>query len=514
MPQSYTSKSSRKSNKNNEFIAENVAENVDDESDHRDEIVESVSSDNDGVDYEEQEQEQDHKERKTIIIEGTKYDITDFDHPGGNIINYATGENNDATDAFREFHYRSTTARRVLTSLPHITNDFSEYNDNVNDNTDESNYQQDTEDTEIKEDFREMRKTLINNGCFEPDYIHVYFRLMEIAFYFGLGTFLAPYNIYASLFSFIMFKTRCGWVQHEAGHTSLTGIKTIDRVIQTVTMGFGGGVSASVWNSMHNKHHATPQKIKHDIDLDTTPAVAFFNTAFERNTNGPKSAKFMNRLWMRLQAWTFLPLVNGVFVHLFWTYYLHPRKVLGLGPVTASVKDKLQNVKWLEAISMSLSHTVIPAIFMSYSNYSFLTSYFLLMICNFWNFIYLFGHFSLSHTFTDVIPEDKHLLWFQYAINHSVNISTKSQLVSWIMGYLNFQIEHHLFPSMPQYKNAIAAPYIRKFCDKWSKTKYETRYTEIGYFDAWYKMFSNLNKVGKHYYENGITEHNVHQKTH
>jgi release factor glutamine methyltransferase len=24
------------------------------------------------------------------------------------------------------------------------------------------------------------------------------------------------------------------------------------------------------------------------------------------------------------------------------------------------------------------------------------------------------------------------------------------------MGYLNFQIEHHLFPSMPQYKNAAA----------------------------------------------------------
>jgi fatty acid desaturase/cytochrome b involved in lipid metabolism len=516
--QSYRSKSSHKSKKTNEFIAENVveSESVDDETQLRGDsentsIVESISSDNDNHDdnnkEEEEEEEQTHKEIKTITIEGTKYDITDFDHPGGNIINYATGEDNDATEAFREFHYRSTTARRVLTSLPHITTDFSEYDENI----DQSNC---PEDTEIKEDFREMRKTLINNGCFDPDYIHVYFRMMEIAFYFGLGTFLAPYNIYASLFSFIMFKTRCGWVQHEAGHTSLTGIKTIDRFIQTVTMGFGGGVSASVWNSMHNKHHATPQKIKHDIDLDTTPAVAFFNTAFEKNTNGPKSAKFMNRLWMRLQAWTFLPLVNGIFVHLFWTYYLHPRKVLGLGPVTTSVKDKLQNVKWLEAVSMSLSHVVIPTIFMTYSNYSFLTSYFLLMICNFWNFIYLFGHFSLSHTFTDVIPEDKHLLWFQYAINHSVNISTKSQLVTWIMGYLNFQIEHHLFPSMPQYKNAVAAPYVRKFCDKWSSTKYETRYTEIGYFNAWNKMFTNLNQVGKHYYEYGIAENNVHQKTH
>lgn len=437
------------------------------------------------------------KEKRTIRIDGITYDITDFDHPGGNIINYASGDN-DATDTFREFHYRSKHARRVLQSLPHV---------------DDNNVNISTEYSEIKEDFREMRTTLINNGCFEPDYIHVYFRLMEIAFYFGLGTFLASYNTYASLFSFILFKTRCGWVQHEAGHTSLTGNKSIDRVIQTITMGFGGGVSSSVWNSMHNKHHATPQKIKHDIDLDTTPAVAFFKTAFEKNTNGPKSAKYMNRLWTRLQAWSFLPLVNGVFVHLFWTYYLHPRKVLGIGLSSATpisqermskYKKQIMNVKWLEFICMTLSHTVIPGIFMSYTGYSIFTAYFLLMICNFWNFIYLFGHFSLSHTFTDVIPEDKHLLWFEYAIGHSVNISTKSSLVTWAMGYLNFQIEHHLFPSMPQYKNAVAAPYIRRFCDKWNSDKHHLKYTEMSYFKAWKMMFTNLNEVGKHYYDNGV----------
>jgi fatty acid desaturase len=69
------------------------------------------------------------------------------------------------------------------------------------------------------------------------------------------------------------------------------------------------------------------------------------------------------------------------------------------------------------------------------------------------------------------------------------------------MGYLNFQIEHHLFPSMPQYKNALAAPYVRKFCKKWAK---HLTYTEHSYFTAWRLMLSNLNQVGKHYYANGI----------
>lgn len=56
--------------------------------------------------------------RDTIIIEGTTYDISEFKHPGGNIINYAKNSP-DATEIFNEFHYRSSKAKNVLRSLPH-----------------------------------------------------------------------------------------------------------------------------------------------------------------------------------------------------------------------------------------------------------------------------------------------------------------------------------------------------------------------------------------------------------
>jgi len=437
--------------------------------------------------------------RDTITIDGVTYDITEFKHPGGNIINYAKNSA-DATEVFNEFHHRSSKAKKMLLSLPR----YSDGPETVPNQVLELTPQQ----HEMTADFREMRATLVDQGCFEPDYIHVYFRLLEIIFYFGLGTWLASYNIYASILSFIVFKTRCGWVQHECGHLSFTGSRRIDRAIQTFTMGFGGGVSSSVWNSMHQKHHATPQKIKHDIDLDTTPLVAFFDRAFEENTNGKAATRFMNRWWMRFQAWTFLPIVNGVLVHLFWTYYLHPKKVFQRLYSARTREVYLESA--FEAICMVGSHLSLPLIFYSGGGIgggggggSLLWCYFLLMVVNFWNFIYLFGHFSLSHSFTDVIPEDKHLLWFEYALHHTVNISTKSQLVTWIMGYLNFQIEHHLFPSMPQYKNAMAAPYVRRFCAKWTDAA-GLKYVEHSYTTAWRLMLSNLNEVGKHYYENGV----------
>ena len=443
------------------------------------------------------------RSRDTITIEGTTYDITDFKHPGGSIIDYAKNAG-DATEVFREFHYRSPIARNVLRSLP-------EYDGSGGGNDTDTGPALTPRQEAMTSDFREMRTNLINEGFFEPDYIHVYFRMLELAFYFGMGAWIASYNIYASLLSFIVFKTRCGWVQHECGHLSFTGNKRIDRAIQTFTMGFGGGVSSSVWNSMHTRHHATPQKIKHDIDLDTTPFVAFFTTAFEENTNGKATSRFMNRWLMRFQAWTFLPLVNGIFVHLFWMYYLHPKKAIHR---LCSAKTREESITTaFEIACMSASHIVMPYIFYTTSDdgaRGVLWCYFLLMVVNFWNLVYLFGHFSLSHTYTGVIPANKHLLWFEYAIGHTVNISTKSALVSWIMGYLNFQIEHHLFPSMPQYKNILAAPYVRRFCEKWaSDADADARllkYTEHSYMTAWRMMLSNLNQVGKHYYDNGIAE--------
>lgn len=439
---------------------------------------------------------------KTIRLNGVVYDITNFNHPGGSIINYAGQGADDAGDAFREFHSRSAKATATLASLPKVSN---------------SN-EPPVIEPEICTDFRIMRQQLDTMGCFEPDYIHVYFRLLELVFFFGMGVFLAPYNVYASMLAFVVFKTRCGWVQHEAGHLSLTGIKSVDRGIQMVTMGFGGGVSSTLWNSMHNKHHAAPQKINHDIDLDTTPFVAFFKTAFENNTRMQqlyknKFAERLVRLWMRFQAWLFIPVTNGILVHLFWTYYLHPQRAFR----HAMSKKSVSAVSELSL--MALSHVVIPAIFYSLSpdhfNMSIAYCYFLYMICNVFNFIYLFGHFSLSHTFMGVIPETEYLRWFEYAIGHSVNISTRSALVTWIMGNLNFQIEHHLFPSMPQYKNVLAAPVVREFCTKWNKHNNTDgtgssylNYIEVGYWDAWKKMFQNLNDIGIHYYKHGVVGSN------
>lgn len=45
-------------------------------------------------------------------------------------------------------------------------------------------------------------------------------------------------------------------------------------------------MSSSWWSSQHNRHHAMPQRLKHDVDLDTLPLIAFNSKIVKKPENG------------------------------------------------------------------------------------------------------------------------------------------------------------------------------------------------------------------------------------
>lgn len=47
--------------------------------------------------------------------------------------------------------------------------------------------------------------------------------------------------------------------------------------------------------------------------------------------------------------------------------------------------------------------------------------------------MYMFGHFSLSHTFMPVVEEHENLTWVRHAMEHSVDLSPGNWLVDWVM---------------------------------------------------------------------------------
>ena len=200
------------------------------------------------------------KKRVYMTIGEYSYDVTDYKHPGGNVISYMYGQ--DATNAFEEFHYRSKTAKRILQLLPRKKIDISV---SVNDT-----------EQQMLQDFARFRKSLEERGFFTPSYFHITYRILELFAIYIFAVYTMHYSIAVSVVVLGLFGGRCGWVQHEGGHNSLTGNIKTDKMIQNVFIGFGLLADGSMWNNMHTRHHAATQKIGYDMDLDTAPFVLFY----------------------------------------------------------------------------------------------------------------------------------------------------------------------------------------------------------------------------------------------
>jgi predicted heme/steroid binding protein len=199
-------------------------------------------------------------EKKELVISGRAYDVSAFAkrHPGGKIISYQVGT--DATDAYFQFHVRSKKADKVLKSLPSRPM--------------HKGYAPRRE--QLLADFEQFTKELQAEGKFEPSPRHVAYRLAEVVGMHLAGAALIYQGYtFAGIALLGVVQGRCGWLMHEGGHYSLTGNIAYDRAIQVAVYGIGCGMSGAWWRNQHNKHHATPQKLKHDVDLDTLPLVAF-----------------------------------------------------------------------------------------------------------------------------------------------------------------------------------------------------------------------------------------------
>jgi len=57
--------------------------------------------------------------------------------------------------------------------------------------------------------------------------------------------------------------------------------------------------------------------------------------------------------------------------------------------------------------------------------------------------------------------------WFARQVLSSVNFGTGGDLNDFLHGFLNYQIEHHLFPDLPPRQYQRIQPRVRALCEKY-----------------------------------------------
>uniref|UniRef100_A0A672NRY5 Fatty acid desaturase 2-like n=1 Tax=Sinocyclocheilus grahami TaxID=75366 RepID=A0A672NRY5_SINGR len=372
-----------------------------------------------------------------IVVERKVYNVSQWvkRHPGGlRIIGHYAGE--DATDAFNAFHPNLQLVRKYMKPLLIGELEASEPSQDRQKNG------------ALVEDFRALRERLEAEGCFKTQPLFFILHLGHIllleaialmmVWYFGTGW------INTAIVAVILAtaQSQAGWLQHDFGHLSVFKNSRWDHLLHKFVIGYLKGASACWWNHRHFQHHAKPNILKKDPDVNLLNA--FVVGKVQPVEYGIKKIK--NLPYNHQHKYFFFigpPLLIPVYFQfqIFHNMIAHGLWVVGYHDCFDSY-----HVYAAECDFTALS--------------LFMESHWFVWVT------------QMSHIPMD-IDYEKHQDWLSMQLVATCNIE-QSYFNDWFSGHLNFQIEHHLFPMMPRHNYWRAAPRVRALCDKYG-VKYQEK---------------------------------------
>ncbi|GAB3564346.1 acyl-CoA desaturase [Amycolatopsis endophytica] len=252
---------------------------------------------------------------------------------------------------------------------------------------------------------------------------------------------------------------------HDAGHKQIFRTRRPNDTIGTVHGGLIG-MSYQSWISGHNKHHANPNHEEHDPDLDI-PALAF--------TRGQASLKRGFLRWMaKHQAALFFPLLmlEGLNLH-----------VSGIRAVWRG-ETKARRLEGALLAAHTLGY--LAAVFLVLS--PGIAVVFVVVHQALWG-VYMGCSFAPNHkgmpTLTGESPD-----FLRKQVLTSRNIRG-GWFTDFLLGGLNYQIEHHLFPNMPRPHLRHAQPIVQRFC-----AAHGISYSQTGLFRSYREVLRHLHEMG------------------
>ncbi|MGO3147852.1 MAG: fatty acid desaturase family protein [Leucobacter sp.] len=261
--------------------------------------------------------------------------------------------------------------------------------------------------------------------------------------------------------------TQIAFLAHEAAHRQILSLGPANDRLAVVLAG-SIGMSYSWWDSKHSRHHANPNKVGKDpdIDIDTISFV---------EEDAAKSRGFIRAI-TKYQGWLFFPLLTleGLNLHKHSLVHLFSKE-----PVKG---------RWIELsiIAARFVALLVPVFYFLPIGmaFAFLGVQFAVFG------VYMGASFAPNHKGMPVFDHDAKFDFFTKQVRTSRNIRG-GWWATTLMGGLNYQVEHHLFPSMARPYLSQARKIVREHC----KTL-DVPYTETSLIRSYAIVIEYLNRVG------------------
>jgi fatty acid desaturase len=236
--------------------------------------------------------------------------------------------------------------------------------------------------------------------------------------------------------------TQLGFVGHDAGHQEVFRSRRANRFLGLAVGNVLIGMSFGWWVPKHSAHHAHPNEIGRDPDVSASGAGTLPADGVAQEQG--RTARFMTK-W---QAPLFFPLMvlrsTGIYV-LGIRRLIHQRDraaFVEAGLLGMHAALYLACVFWVLSPLKAVAFIAIQQAVFS---------------------VYLGCSFAPNHKGMPLVDPEQEMSFVRRQVITSRNVAG-GWFTNVALGGLNFQIEHHLFPSMPRPNLARAQGIVKAFC--------------------------------------------------
>jgi fatty acid desaturase len=295
-----------------------------------------------------------------------------------------------------------------------------------------------------------LRRQITEAGLLKrrPGYYSAKIALTVTAYLAGWAGFIwlgdSWYQLFAALVLGVLF-TQVAFLGHDGGHRQVFRRRGGNDALGYLLGDLLVGLSFGWWLDKHNRHHSHPNQEDHDPDIGDGGALIFTTRQAMRRSS--RVGMFL----ARKQAWFFFPMLTLEGIHL---HIASVRNVFGARGRRRRGTELLLLTVHLVGYFVLLLLVLSPVkalLFLAIQQGTF--------------GFYMGSSFAPNHKGMPVLEADTDLDYLSRQVITSRNVRG-GWFTDLLLGGLNYQIEHHLFPSMPRPNLRRAQPIVREYCQK------------------------------------------------
>ena len=333
-------------------------------------------------------------------------------------------------------------------------------------------YPLDTESTEgpRPSEFAELKRIVRQRGLLDKQPAYYMFKVPFTLALLGISVavLVSVDSLWLQLLNaaFLAFAFgQIGFMGHDTGHEQIFRSPWKTK-ISCLCISLLLGLSQTWWIDKHNRHHSNPNDLR--LDPDTfIPVVAFAESQALRR-------KGFYRLVVKHQSYLFYPMLC----------------LQGLGVRLASLQYLLRSRgKYSVAEPIAMAVQLVPYVGLPIYFLGVWQGLLFLLVSQFAFGLYMGSVFAPNHKGMPVLEDDSELNFLRRQVVTARNVKG-SRLTDFLYGGLNYQIEHHLFPSMPRNRLCETRKIVKAFCQARS-----IPYHETGVLRSHLEIIRSLHKV-------------------